>query len=443
MHAVVVQVKGTIKIDIVRSAAILAAALFFGACAGETEKAPASALSSKPANVAGQAGATTADDRASSIVGDDRPEERRPSVTVQPPARANPKYYGNAPELEGLTGWLNSEPITLRNLQGKVALVDFWTYTCINCIRTLPYLKEWHERYADHGLVIVGVHTPEFEFEKKHENVQEAVVGFGLEYAVAQDNDRATWNAYNNHAWPAKYLIDRDGRIRYVRLGEGAYVETEEKIRELLTEAGAFVESISVQQKAGPEIDPAAREAAEGGSLTRELYAGFERNYSAKYWNTVARADPPYVANSEFYDGPDRTILYEDPGDHQNNRVYLHGLWHSGPESLTHARTTNSYDDYLAIRYFANSVNVVMDLGSSGGTYEVRVTIDGGPLAVDQAGVDVRFDDDGHSYIPVDGPRMYGVVKTQRFEGHSLKLSSNSDEFSVFAYTFGAYLDEP
>ena len=144
-----------------------------------------------------------------------------------------------APELQRISSWINSEPFTLESQRGQVVLVDFWTYTCINCIRTFPYLRSWHKKYADKGLVILGVHTPEFEFEKLRENVIEAMGKFGIEYPVAQDNDYGTWGAFNNRFWPAKYLIDKDGYIRYTHFGEGAYQETEQVIRELLAETGA------------------------------------------------------------------------------------------------------------------------------------------------------------------------------------------------------------
>ncbi|MEK6869480.1 MAG: thioredoxin family protein, partial [Nanoarchaeota archaeon] len=145
--------------------------------------------------------------------------------------------YEKAPELAGIAGYINTNPeIKIQNLKGKVVLVDFWTYTCINCIRTFPYLKDWHNKYADKGLVIVGVHTPEFEFEKKYENVKSAVEKYGLKYAVVQDNNYETWRAYKNRYWPHKYLIDIDGFIRYDHIGEGAYAETERVIQELLKE---------------------------------------------------------------------------------------------------------------------------------------------------------------------------------------------------------------
>lgn len=141
----------------------------------------------------------------------------------------------NAPELAGIAAWINSDPLTMASLRGKVVLIDFWTYSCINCIRTQPFLNAWYEKYEQDGLVIIGVHAPEFAFEKVERNVREAVKKAGIKYPVALDNDFTTWNAYNNRYWPAKYLIDKDGRIVYKHFGEGEYEETEEKIKSLLT----------------------------------------------------------------------------------------------------------------------------------------------------------------------------------------------------------------
>ncbi|MCH8839028.1 MAG: redoxin domain-containing protein [Candidatus Marinimicrobia bacterium] len=149
-----------------------------------------------------------------------------------------------APEFTGLTNWINSESLTMEGLQGQVVLVEFWTYTCINCINTMPALKKWHAKYADAGLVIVGVHSPEFAFERDYDNVVEHTIKYGLEYPVAQDNDFATWKAFNNRYWPAEYLIDQHGVIRYRHFGEGAYAETENLIRKLLEETGADLSAI-------------------------------------------------------------------------------------------------------------------------------------------------------------------------------------------------------
>jgi thiol-disulfide isomerase/thioredoxin len=141
-----------------------------------------------------------------------------------------------APEITGIEKWLNSEPLTLQQLRGKVVLVDFWTYTCINCIRTLPYVKSWHEKYKDKGLVVIGAHTPEFPYERSTENVMEALKRFDIKYPVAQDNRYATWEAYKNRYWPATYLINKKGQVVYLHYGEGRYEETEAAIRALLAE---------------------------------------------------------------------------------------------------------------------------------------------------------------------------------------------------------------
>jgi|SRR5690606_26167185 len=143
---------------------------------------------------------------------------------------------GQAPEFTGIEKWLNSEPLTMQQLKGKVVLVDFWTYSCINCIRTLPHVKSWYDKYKDQGLVVIGVHTPEYPFERSTGNVQSAIKRLGIPYPVAQDNQYATWKAYNNRYWPAVYLSNKKGRIVYQHFGEGSYQETEATIRALLAE---------------------------------------------------------------------------------------------------------------------------------------------------------------------------------------------------------------
>ena len=218
-------------------------------------------------------------------------EESAPA-TAQPVGRTATARKGDeklAPELRGLTGWINSEPLTISGQLGRVVLIDFWTYTCVNCIRTLPYLKDWYDKYADKGLVIIGVHSPEFDFERRRENVVDAMEKYGIKYAVAQDNNFGTWRAYENRFWPAKYLIDGDGFIRYTHFGEGAYDETEQRIRKLLIEVGADLSSIATGTDPGPEIDPGARAATSRGGPTRELYAGYERNNSALLSRSVHR----------------------------------------------------------------------------------------------------------------------------------------------------------
>ena len=186
-----------------------------------------------------------------------------PTATTPPPSTPTPipaeiLQAGDeplAPELRDTGAWINSEPFTLESRRGEVVLLDFWTYTCINCQRTLPYMRSWHEKYGDAGLVVLGVHTPEFEFEELLENVQEAVNEFGLLYPVVQDNDYGTWRAFSNRYWPAKYLIDKDGYIRYTHFGEGRYEQTEQWIRALLEETGVDLSEIPNETEAATTLD--------------------------------------------------------------------------------------------------------------------------------------------------------------------------------------------
>ncbi|QQG40918.1 MAG: redoxin domain-containing protein [Candidatus Levyibacteriota bacterium] len=175
--------------------------------------------------------------------------------------------YGRAPEFVGISNWIGSKPLTMQELKGKVVLIDFWTYTCINCIRTLPYVTSWYEKYKDKGFMVIGVHTPEFEFEKKTENVENAIKMYNITYPVAQDNNYAIWQAYNNQYWPAKYLIDANGNIRYTHFGEGKYEETEKAIQALLEEAGRKVDGKVVKVE---DQTPKTR-------LTPETYLGKKR----------------------------------------------------------------------------------------------------------------------------------------------------------------------
>ena len=347
---------------------------------------------------------------------------------------ARPGEVGSvAQEIQGISGWINSEPFTMESLRGKVVLVDFWTYTCVNCIRTMPFLREWHEKYADEGLVIVGVHSPEFQFEEVRENVEAAVEQFQIKWPVLQDNEMQTWRAFNNQFWPAKYLIDKDGVIQYTHFGEGAYDETELEIRKLLKDAGATIDGIV----ANPDSGPTFNEKASSGSIetgqTRELYAGLERNASSQV---------PYIIQAEFYALPaGGPILLEDPGDHQNHFLYLHGMWINGLDGAQHARVTEDLEDYVALKYFGTSVNVV--LGSEGEPYRVYLTVDDGPIPLQDRGTDIEEDEDGRTFIFVDRDRMYQLIESPEYGGHEMKLTSNSDEFAVFAFTFGSYNTGP
>lgn len=404
------------------SLALVVAACGGGASAPSPTPAP---TSTAPPATAASATATTT-------------PEPGPTSTPTPLAELREQEKELAPELTGISGWLNSGPLTLESQRGKVVLIDFWTYTCVNCIRTLPYIKSWHDKYSDSGLVVLGVHTPEFEFEKRRANVEAAVARFGIKYPVAQDNDFGTWDAFENRAWPAKYLIDKDGYIRFTHLGEGAYAETEQLIRKYLEEAGADLSGISPDVSPAPEFDPASIVDDPSVSQTRELYAGYARNYGV----LLARTQPPYVLHREYYEERDVAIEYQDPGQHQNHFIYLNGLWRNGPESIVHARQTDGYEDYIAIRFYATNVNAVMaPVGA--GTAQVRITVDDAPLKREHAGADVMYDGEGNSYVLVNESRMYELINVPEFKGYELKLLSNSPEFSLFTFTFGAYKNQP
>ncbi len=420
--------------------AALAFAFISASCGGSaTDPAPAEA----PQAEAPPAAQVAPDPQPAEPAAEAAPATKTaPEPTAVPePATAASARTGDeklAPELTGINSWINSQPLTLEGQRGNVVLIDFWTYTCINCIRTLPYIKDWHEKYADEGLVIIGVHTPEFEFEKNRDNVVEFMGKEMLKYAVAQDNDYGTWRAFENRFWPAKYLIDKDGYIRYMHFGEGAYEETERKIRDLLAEKGAAMAQISLDTRPELEHDPKAASGDPLTSQTRELYAGYERNYNA----AAARRMPPYIVQRKFYDEIDADTEYQDPGEHVNHFIYLHGLWRNGRESLTHSRMTENFEDYLLVKFFARTVNVVF-APEGAEAYDVRVTLDGKPVDATQAGADIQFDVDGNSFVRVDEPRMYRIVKIPEFGGYEMKLSSNSEHFTVFAYTFGSYMEEP
>ena len=343
------------------------------------------------------------------------------------------------PEFAGISGWINSEPLRMADLRGKVVLIDFWTYTCINCIRTFPHLKEWHAKYADKGLVVVGVHSPEFFFETERSNVEQAVADFGIEYPVAQDNLLNTWKVFRNRSWPGKFLVDKNGVIRFRHFGEGQYAETERRIRELLAETGVSLADIPVNSTADGPVYPGLQSSSSiEEEVTRELFASSIKNRIAF---TNGGQKLAYIGNDEYFLDSSGVMTYIDPGDHRNHYLYLHGLWEKGRESMTHASETTDYEDYIAIKFYSNDVNVV--LGRKYADYTVRVTLGDRPLARSQAGDDIRYDAEGNSYLLVDQARMFNIVRLDEFGTHELKISSNSDDFELFTFSFGHYQRTP
>ena len=324
----------------------------------------------------------------------------------------------------------------MQGLRGKVVLIDFWTYSCINCIRTLPYLSEWHDRYANEGLVIVGVHTPEFEFEKLYDNVTQAAEDMGVAWPVVQDNDFAVWRSYNNRYWPAKYLIDRDGVIRFRHFGEGKYAETEQEIRRLLEEAGAASEALKMPLPSDQQAD--ATYMREGNRVrTPELFAGW--HFVLSHYQGGRGL---YVGQVDAYNNHrDEVVELEIPPEIRPHQIYFDGSWHIGSESVRHARETGDYADSVALAYTARSVNAVLASGS-GEPHRVLVKVQGEYLTGENKGEDVIIGEDGASYLTVSEARSYMIVEHPTWvEHHILELFPNSDDFNLFSFTFGTYED--
>ena len=342
---------------------------------------------------------------------------------------------GSVNDLTGISRWLNGEATTIaRELaKGNIVLIDFWTYTCVNCVRTLPFLREWHAKYGDLGLTIIGVHTPEFEFEKLTENVRDSIEQYDIGWLVAQDNDFRTWRAFNNRYWPAKYLIGPAMDIRYQHFGEGDYLETEHEIRRALLDAGWDITNIPEGTTAvAPVRDPQSR------GQTRELYGGTRRNYGRVQ----------YAAQEAYYLEAGTAQLYTDVTGSLASRLqarnhhmwYLQGLWRNEEEAIVHARATENLEDYLAFKFTSRTVNVVLTVPENGEPFNVYIEMDGRWLRPDEAGADILFDGDGRSYVRVTRNDLYRLVVLDEWSTHELKLRSNSDQLAIFAFTFGSYL---
>jgi cytochrome c biogenesis protein CcdA/thiol-disulfide isomerase/thioredoxin len=326
--------------------------------------------------------------------GDSGPEEAAGGALKLP-------VLGVAPEFVGTERWFNTpgdRPLSLRPLRGRVVLVDFWTYSCINCIRTLPYLNAWNARYRKDGLTIVGIHTPEFPFERAAGNVESAIREDGIRYPVAQDNEEQTWNAYGNQYWPAEYFVDARGRVRFVHFGEGSYGEKERVIRQLLAEAGQAPGRGDAAVKA---VAPSA------GVTTPETYLG------------AARAER--FTNPVLSPGVHRFGRPAPPGP---NEFAYGGRWRITLESATAGRGAS-----LDLSFGARRVYLV--LGSPGHPRRLRVLLDGRPIPAAAAGADVHG-----GAVTVTGQRLYNLVDLPRVGDHVLELVPEAG-VTGYAFTFG------
>ena len=318
---------------------------------------------------------------------------------------------GTAPSLEGAVAWLNSPPLTMQSLKGKVVVVDFWTYSCINCLRSLPYVEAWAKRYADQGLVVIGVHTPEFAFEKNQANIAAAIKQFGITYPVAVDSDWTIWKAFNNNYWPAHYFIDAQGRIRHEHFGEGEYDQSEQAIRALLAERNghAVAGALADVKAGGVEAQPDFADA-----LSPETYLGY------------AKAERFSAMSAMVHD---KDATYQPPAKLGLNKWAISGDWRVGAEAAVVARPGAR----VLYQFHARDLHMVLGPPADGRAVPFRILIDGQPPGADH-GVDV--DAEGRGIVT--SQRLYQLVRT----GGPVRDCLFEIEFlapgaEAFTFTFG------
>ncbi|WLH49383.1 cytochrome c biogenesis protein DipZ [Pseudomonas tolaasii] len=318
---------------------------------------------------------------------------------------------GALPPLDGAVQWLNSPPLTAEGLKGKVVLVDFWTYSCINCLRTLPYVKAWAEKYHDQGLVVIGVHAPEFAFERDVNNVTKAMKDLGINYPVAIDNNYKIWRAFNNQYWPAHYFADAKGQIRYHHFGEGDYAESERVIQQLLREAGA-------KNVAGGLIEADAKGVQQAPDMNEvqspETYLGFQRAENFVTTGTLAT---------------DKVVNYPAAGKLALNNWTLEGSWNVGGQQATLDQTGGR----IVYRFHARDLHLVLGPGADGKPVRFKVTIDG-QAPGDAHGTDVAPDGSG----TVTEQRLYQLVRQSgAVQDRTFSIEFLDPNVSAYAFTFG------
>ena len=312
------------------------------------------------------------------------------------------------PSMLDATGYINTASNELaETLEGKVVLYDIWTYSCINCIRTIPYITAWDEKYRDEGLVIVGIHTPEFEFEKDKDNVLAAVQKFDINYPVVLDNEKEIWNAFQNKYWPRKYIADHDGYIRYDHIGEGAYKETEKIIQQLLQERS---ESLNIKTNT---FELTTLEEFEHSTFrTPELYFGYK--FASGRNN---------LGNENGFK-PEEMVEYNIPLEIKQHYFYLDGKWKNTKDSMELV----SENGLIMLNYNAKQVNIVASNNA-----ELEIFIDGEHIPKHIAGIDVNQD----GKVMIIEPRLYNIVDSIVTESHELLIKVNDPKFEIFTFTFG------
>lgn len=337
----------------------------------------------------------------------------------------NKAQFTKAPEFAQISGYINTpnnSPITLSSLKGKVVLVYIWTYTCINSIRPMPYIDDWNQKYSKNGLVIVGVHSPEFQFEKNYTNVKDAVQRFGITYPVVLDSEHGTWNAYGNNYWPRYYLIDSQGYIRYDHIGEGDYDQIEKSIQSLLAERAALMGAKEIRFDANPiaPIKPGSLYYVDlRQSTTPEIYTGYK----------TVRAP---LGNPEGF-RPDQTVSYSIPSttNFKPHIVYLQGEWKNNPDNMELQNATGR----IVLVYYGKSVNIIAGGNGSGVVFNDKEK-EGSAEAVpsnSSLGEDLTPD----SSFRIGGQRLYNLAIHNNYTGHTILIDVKGKGFKFYTFTFG------
>lgn len=320
-----------------------------------------------------------------------------------------------APGFAGATGWLNGRPLDPPNWPAGPTLVDFFTFSCVNCVRTLPHLRAWHARYAGLGLRVVGVHTPEFDFEREPDAVAHFLADHDLAYPVALDADRRIWDRWANKFWPRKYLVDRAGRIRYDRIGEGGYADTEAAIQRLLREAAPDL--------ALPPVEAPVDDVPFGAVCVRptvELFAGWYRGLSGHPGGWVE----------------DRPAAYTPPAEPRDGALTLSGRWRVGADaSEALAPEPGDGETWAGVRFFGYEANAVLR-SADGEPIRVAVTLDGRPVATSDAGTDVRTEG-GAAWCEVGAGRLYRLIAAAGYGPQTLRLYPERPGLLSYSFTFG------
>jgi cytochrome c biogenesis protein CcdA/thiol-disulfide isomerase/thioredoxin len=335
-----------------------------------------------------------------------------PTAAAREPAAARTLgIEGTFPSLAGATEWINSEPLSAEGLRGKVVLVDFWTYSCINCLRTLPYLRAWAQKYKDAGLVVIGVHAPEFAFEKRPANVRRATRELGIDFPVAIDNDFAIWRGFGNQAWPAFYFIDAEGRIRHHQFGENRYDKLEQVIQQLLAETGRSKVPSGLVAAEGEGVQAAPGTAP---ALSGETYLGYERTHNFASQGGIAR---------------DRANTYQAAASLRTNQWALAGDWTVERERAV----ANRANGRIALRFHARDLHLVLGPSADGKPVRFRVLVDGKPPLSDHG-----FDIDAEGNGTIDAQRLYQLVRQAAGAKERLfEIEFHDAGAQAYAFTFG------